>query len=128
MKDKKWLKDILIYLGLAVIVSGNVLNQPLGNLDEAWVYNFARCISEGLLPYKDISMIITPLFPMICAGFLKIFGNELLTMRILECFETAAILFMIYKIMQRLKINEGIALCLTLRAVSYIFRNILPRL
>lgn len=46
LKDKKILKDILIYLGLALMVSGAVLIQRIGNLDEIWVYNFARGIAN----------------------------------------------------------------------------------
>lgn len=46
LKDKKVLKDILIYLGLVVILSGAVLIRNIGNLDEIWVYNFARGIAN----------------------------------------------------------------------------------
>lgn len=46
LKNKKVLKDILIYLGLAIMVSGAVLIQRIGNLDEIWVYNFARGIAN----------------------------------------------------------------------------------
>lgn len=121
MKDKKLLKNIFLYLGLAIMVSGSIFIQNLDNLDEIWVFNFAKCIADGLLPYRDFSIIITPLFPMVCAGFLKIFGNELLVLRILECLETAAILFTMYKIMERLKINKGIALLFVMRNILYLF-------
>ena len=46
LKNKKVLKDILIYLGLVLMVSGAVLIQRIGNLDEIWVYNFARGIAN----------------------------------------------------------------------------------
>lgn len=46
LKNKKVLKDILIYLGLVLMVSGVVLIQRIGNLDEIWVYNFARGIAN----------------------------------------------------------------------------------
>lgn len=72
------------------------------------------------MPYRDISMIITPLFPYICSIFLKIFGDEIIVMRILEIFMTSLILFCVYKILIRLKINEGIALTLIFRLVLYI--------
>ena len=77
-KNKRRIINIAFFLGLLLMVSGHVFTQLLSDLDEVWVYNFARCITNGLLPYKDISMIITPLFPYICAMFLKIFGNELI--------------------------------------------------
>lgn len=113
-KIKKITKNILIYLGFVLAISAYVLPQYLGNLDEMWVYNFSKCIADGLLPYKDISMVITPLLPIIGAVFLKIFGNSMFVFRILEILETAGILFLMYKIMQTLKIKKGIALTITL--------------
>ncbi len=110
MKNKLLVKNILIYLGLILLVSGKIFIRELNNLDEIWGFNFARCISEGLLPYKDFSIILTPLLPMISGIFLKIFGTELIVFRFLECFEVATILFVIYKILGRLEINKGISL------------------
>lgn len=126
MKNKEKLKNILLYLGLFVLVSGSVLVQKINNLDEIWLYNFSRVLADGRVLYKDISLILTPLFPCICAVFLKIFGNELIIFRILECIQVSAILFVIYKIMLTLKINKGISLILIMRYVFYIFRNVLP--
>ena len=52
-----------------------IIIKPISDLDEIWNYNTARAISEGLVPYKDISMITTPLLPMITAIFLKTIAN-----------------------------------------------------
>ena len=73
------------------------------------------------MPYKDISMIMTPLFPYFGAAFLRIFGVEVIVMRILEIFMTSLILFVTYKILVKLKINDGISLALIFRIVLYIF-------
>ncbi|MDE5831204.1 MAG: glycosyltransferase family 39 protein, partial [Clostridia bacterium] len=62
-------------------------------------------------------MIITPLFPYICALILKIFGDELVVLRVFECLEIALIFFLIYKIMLKLKINRGIELIYVIRHV-----------
>ena len=105
-KDKFLLKNMLIFLGFVLLASGNVFIQNLANLDEIWIYNFGRCIADGLLPYKDISMVITPLFPMICGLLIKIFGNELIVLRFAECIEVGTILFMMYKVMEKLKIHK----------------------
>ena len=112
MNLKNVLKNILLFIGLMLIASGNVFIQELQNLDEIWIYNFARCIHDGLLPYKDFSIIITPLFPMISAIFLKIFGNEMVSLRIAETIQIVAIIFMTFKILRRLGVNRGIALSL----------------
>ena len=116
---KTIIKNCLLILGFALIASGNVFIQSLSNLDEVWIYNFARCIHDGLLPYKEFSMILTPLFPMICSVFLHIIGNEMFVLRFLEVAEIATILFMIYKILTRLKINNYLALIITLRNILY---------
>ncbi len=46
MKNNKLLKNILIYIGFAAIISGNVLAQVISSLDEIWVYNFGKCILD----------------------------------------------------------------------------------
>ena len=51
-------------------------------LDELWNYGFSYNISNGLIPYKDFNMIVTPLFPMIGAIFLMIFGKSLVVFHI----------------------------------------------
>ncbi len=123
MKDR--LKNIALFAGLVIIVSGNIFIQELLNLDEMWVYNFARCILNGLLPYKEFSIIITPLFPMISAIFLKVFGDEMVVLRIAEAFEIAAILFMSYKILKVAKVSNGISIITILRNILYVFKRIL---
>ena len=110
MKDKKILKEVLIICGFALIISGNVLIQELSNLDEIWIYNFGRCILNGLVPYRDFNIVITPLFPYICAFFLKIFGNEMIVLRFVEIFQIFAILFMIYKILKKMNVSENISI------------------
>lgn len=125
MKNRKILKNIILFIGFMLIASENVFVQAFSNLDEIWIYNFARCIVDGLLPYRDFSIIITPLFPMISAIFLKIFGNEMVVLRGIEVIEIAAILFMTFKVLKRLNVNKGVALILVLRNVLYVFNSIL---
>ena len=114
MKNKLLLKNILIYIGLILLVSGKIFIREFNNLDEIWVFNTARCFANGLLPYRDFTIIITPLLSMIAGTILRIFGTELIVFRFLECFEVATILFVIYKILVKLKINKSISLLMTL--------------
>ena len=55
-------------------------------------------------------MVLTPLFPMACSVFLKLFGNEMIVLRVLEVLNSAIILFMVYKILVELKVNKGVSL------------------
>lgn len=67
---------------LVIIVTIAVVMKPLSSLDEVWNFNIARCISNGLIPYKDISMVSTPLLGFITAIPLKLFGQEMFYTRI----------------------------------------------
>ena len=99
-------KDVLIYCICIIFISLAILVRPLRNLDELWNYNFARNILEGKLPYRDFNMLQTPLIPLICSCILKIFGNELIVMRIIGVFLNSTIMFFIYKIFKELKLNK----------------------
>ena len=114
MKYKRIIINILIIIGFMLIASSNIFIQQLSNLDEMWIYNFGRNIINGLLPYKDFNIIITPLFAYISAGFLKIFDDEMIVLRFAEAFQTALILFMCFKILSKLEINKGISLLFAL--------------
>ena len=89
------------------------LNKYPTNLDELWNYNTARCIKNGLIPYKDISMITTPLFPTIVAICLKIFGDNLFVFRIVGSVLFTLILFFTYKIFYELLKKENVAIIFT---------------
>ena len=51
------------------------LNKHVSNLDEIWNFNIAKEIVKGNIPYKDISLITTPLFYYIAAIPLKLIAN-----------------------------------------------------
>ncbi len=122
--NKKRILDIGLIIILLFIVISNVMSKTLGNLDELWNYNFARNMADGLIPYKDFNMVTTPLLPMISAVFLKIFGNELIIMRLVETILITTIFFMCYKILELLTKDRKISIIATL-IVTYIFNQIL---
>lgn len=106
-------KDILIIIFIFMVIFSIIIIKPIGDLDEIWNYNTARAISEGLVPYKDISMITTPFLPMVTAIFLKIIANELIVSRILASVLWTGILFTTYKIFEKLIKEENICLIIT---------------
>lgn len=64
-------------------------------LDEVWNYGFSKNIADGLIPYKDFNMVVTPLFPL-CAGFfLKVFGSSILVLHIFNAFILVGIFYII---------------------------------
>lgn len=95
--------EILLFVFILAIMLGLILKNPIYNLDEIWNYNFAHEIVRGLIPYKDINMVITPLFPYLIAGLLKIFGDELIVFRVIEALLMTSIFFITYKILNKIQ-------------------------
>lgn len=106
-------KNILLIAFIFIAVFSIIIIKPISNLDEIWNYNTARAISEGLIPYKDVSMITTPLLPMVTAIFLKLIVNEVIVSRILAAALWTGILYIIYKIFIILIKEENISLIFT---------------
>ena len=124
-------KDFLFFIIFMMFFISIYIVRPVDNLDELWNYNFAKQIAEGLIPYKDISMIITPLSSFLASIFLNI-SNELLTMRILGIILSTAIFYMIYRILKQLTGKEEYSLICTLimmflisGILSYDYNNLL---
>lgn len=96
MKKRRF---ILILIGVFFLfLIFNLLLQPL-NLDEIWNYGFAHNISKGLIPYHDFNMVITPLYPMIMAIFLFIFGSNILVFHIVQAFILTGTSYLIFKLL-----------------------------
>ena len=72
------------------------------DLDEVWNYNTANAFAMGLIPYKQVSMITTPLLPMINSIFLKLVFNGIMTYRVLMGIVFALIVLFIYLIIKEL--------------------------
>ena len=115
--------NILVIIFIFIIVFSIIIVKPVSNLDEIWNYNTARVISEGLIPYRDVSMITTPLLPMLTSIFLKIIANELIISRILAGILWTGILYTIYKIFENLFKEDNAALIST-ALIGILCRNI----
>jgi len=113
MKRKILKKEYFLILFLFIFTLSKIMKNPLGDLDEIWNYNVARNIANGLIPYKDISTITTPLMPMINSIFLKIFGDELIVMRVLAAILGTSILYTIFKLFKKLTNEVNISLIIT---------------
>ena len=115
-------KEIFIIIAIFILLLSMILPDNLGDLDELWNYNFARNILDGKLAYQDFNMLQTPLLPLASSMFLKIFGNELLVMRMLAVILCTAIFFLEYKILKRLNVNSYVSLIFTLFTM-YLFQE-----
>ena len=50
-------KENLFLIFLIVYIFSFIIVKPVSNIDELWNYNMARAISEGLVPYKEVSIV-----------------------------------------------------------------------
>lgn len=107
------LKNIILFIYIFATTFSFIVVKKLSNLDEIWNYNFARAISNGLVPYKDFNMITTPLLPMITGVILKLTKNELIVSRILEGILWSSIFFLTYKIFKKLIENKKLSAIFT---------------
>lgn len=119
---KKNRKEIIIFILSAIFIFSQIIGKTVNNLDEMWNFNFSNCIANGLLPYKDFNMIIGPLGPVIGAIFLKIFGQEMIVIRLLAVIFDSLILVLVYRILDKLKVKDFIKFgCLIL--LCYIMKS-----
>ena len=65
--------------------------------DELYGYGFGINILNGLIPYRDFNMIITPLFSYIVAFFLWVFGEYLIVYHIIISLIVVGITVISYK-------------------------------
>ena len=121
-KIKEISKDFILFIFIAVMVFSIIAINPISNLDEIWNYNTARAIAQNLIPYKDISMITTPLLPMITALFLKLIANEVIVSRVLASVLWGGVLFSIFKILKLLIKEENTCLIIT-ALLGLLFRD-----
>lgn len=122
MKREKIL-NVLIFILIFIAILPLILKKEINNLDEIWNYNFGRNISNGLVPYKDFNMVITPLLPLISGMILKITLNELIIMRILATILCSTILYITYRILGILNIKKEVNI-IFIFIVFFLFYNI----
>ena len=95
---KKKYKKIIIGLILIILtVAYTYYVRPIVD-DELYNYGFSFNITEGLIPYKDFNMIITPLFNYLLALILKIFGSKLIVYHVVIAIMLVTILYMSYEV------------------------------
>lgn len=106
-------KEYLILILVFITIFSIIIVTPLGDLDELWNYNFAKQIAEGNLPYKDFSIIVTPLASFVSAIFLKLLGNQLIVMRFVAALLFTGIFYSTYKILVKLMKSKKLSFIFT---------------
>lgn len=85
MKKKEFLKMLLLFaIFFMISFCYGVFFLPL-NGDEIWNYGFSANIAKGMMIYRDFNVMVTPFYFFISSIFIRIFGNYLISMHILDC-------------------------------------------
>ena len=122
MKKEK-VYNLLLFILIFFNILSIIIIEPISDLDELWNYNFARNFANGLVPYRDFNMVVTPLLSIVCGIILKITFNELIIMRILAAILCAAIIYGAYKIFNILDIDKKISIIFTF-IIGWMFKDI----
>lgn len=110
-------RSIFPYI-IIVLASVLVFTKPLGNSDELWNYNFAINILDGNLPYKDFSIVQTPLSCYISAFFMLIFGRGLLSFKVLTYVLFVVTSALVFDLSKKTSGNSVVAICATAVTMS----------
>ena len=97
-------RDLFLYsfvfiVAFFVTLLGTYICLPL-NCDGVWLYGFGKNIVDGLIIYRDFSVITTPLYYFIEIIFIKLFGNYLISVDIFNSLLVASIVLMMFKIIK----------------------------
>ena len=71
-------KSLFFYLFLFFLFLLSFITINNFIMDNYWNYGFSYNIANGLIPYRDFNMVLFPLFPLLCALVMKIFGSKLI--------------------------------------------------
>ena len=89
MKLNKDQKIVCFYMALTIGVCflyvGIVFNQGMP-FAEGWYTYYAQCINNGAIPYKDFEYLFSPIYIYLIAFITKIFGYDLIILRVIGIF------------------------------------------
>lgn len=100
-KMKVKLKPILKYTFLFFLFFlFTLICMPI-NLDEVWNYGFSYNIYQGLLPYKDFNMVLTPFYPFFMSLFLHLFGSGIVTMHFINAIFLCICCYLLFQLFDK---------------------------
>ena len=89
-----WISAVFIVLLYNYLYSFSFLP-----LTEGWFSVYGKLINEGMTPYKDFYLYLTPLYPLFLAQFIEVFGESFFGLRILGFLITLLITSLLFIIL-----------------------------
>lgn len=96
---KRFIGYLLLFL-FSFIISFIVYVVFFSNCDEIWNYGFCYNISKGMIIYRDFNVLPTPLYFFCGSLFIKLFGNYIISLHILDAIICGLIFIMLFKIIR----------------------------
>ena len=111
--------NLIVFVIIIILMLGNFFNLYISNSDE--MINFLNIykMANGIEIYKDINVIITPLFFYIGEYIFNIFGSNVLVFRIYNLILLTIMYLLCYVILKKLKIRKNLALMYTLLILMF---------
>ena len=105
---KETIDSLLVFIFITLIVSASALgqNHELSMYDELWNFSNSYKMLNGFVIYKDLNVIITPLYFYLGTFILSIFGTNLFAFKIYNILIVTSMYFIIYQIFQTTKIKK----------------------
>lgn len=98
---KSFYKNIFMYLCFFLLfLIVNFFISPL-YCDEVWNFGFSYNIYNGLVPYRDFNVIVTPFYFILNAFVFKIFSPNVFVMHVISAIFATISLYFIRKINQK---------------------------
>ena len=98
--------NICVFIYMIMALSVYVYTVPLSSYDELWNFSFVYKITNGYEIYKDLNVIITPLFHYIGKLIFLLFGNNFISFRMYNIFIYSTLFTTIYSLFKKLKIEK----------------------
>jgi len=107
-------ENIKVFLMLAITIFSLSISSSFGVNDELWNFSNIYKMNSGYEIYKDLNVIITPLFFYIGETLFKIMGANYFVFRIYNTIIYTLMYYLIYKLFLTLKVEKKIAKTFTL--------------
>jgi len=116
---------VLVFIFIFITICTFSFNVSIECNDELWNFSNIYKMTNGETIYKDLNVIITPLFFYVGKIVFQILGSNYLTLRMYNVVIWIIFYFLIYKIFQKLKIERNRRIFYTIIIMILTYRLII---